>query len=105
MKFCEKCGSYMERRVGGLTCPKCGNEVHTELIEVRRTRKPPLEPVYVVEKTRGETRKVSQKCTRCGNNEAYHLVYSTQGEHAGIKQDRTVERFRCTECYYTWTKS
>ena len=105
MKFCERCGSFMERTAKGFTCPKCGEEVHIESIEVRRTRKPPPETVYIVGNAEDKAPTVSQICPQCGNNEAYRMVYSAQGEHAGVKQDRTVERFRCTECHHTWTRS
>lgn len=105
MRFCEKCGSYMERTARDMICPKCGNKVQTDIVEVRRPRRVPPEPVYVVGDFGDEVPKVSQICPQCGNNHAYHLIFSTQGEHAGVKQDRTVERFRCTKCLYTWTKS
>jgi hypothetical protein len=28
-----------------------------------------------------------------------------RGEHAGIRQERTVEHFQCTKCLYTWAES
>ena len=105
MKFCERCGSFLQRTAMGLTCPRCGNEVPMEVLEVRRTDRPPAEPVYVVESIGEDAPKVGQTCPRCGNNEAYRTLRTTQGEHAGVKQDRSVERFTCTVCHHTWTRS
>ena len=105
MKFCERCGSYIERTTGGLKCPKCGNEIHTEEIEVKRERRPPLEPIFFINNKGDEAPKVNFPCPHCGNKKAYRLVYSSQGEHAGVKHDRIVERLRCTKCNHTWTKS
>lgn len=105
MKFCARCGSYMEKTARGLLCPKCGNEVQTDVIDVRRARGPPPEPVYVVEDSGDEGLKVKRTCPRCGNHEAFRIVFSTQGEHAGVKQDRTVEQFKCTRCFHSWTRS
>ena len=105
MRFCERCGSYMQRTSNGLRCPKCGKEINTGVVEVRRATSPHPDPVYVVENIDDEVAKVSQRCPRCGNAEAYRIGYSIQGEHAGVKQDRSVERFRCTKCLHTWTIS
>jgi len=49
VRFCDRCGSYMERGLNGLVCPKCGYEVAQSLVEVRRPDRPSAEPVYVVE--------------------------------------------------------
>ena len=105
MKFCERCGSFMDRTPTGLRCPKCGEEVALDEIEVRREARPSAEPVYVVDKTDDKALRVAQRCPRCGNGEAFRSVLITQGEHAGVKQDRAVERFTCTACHHTWTKS
>jgi DNA-directed RNA polymerase subunit M/transcription elongation factor TFIIS len=105
MRFCERCGSYMERTTKGLVCPKCGNEVFQDVIEIRRVEKPSAEPVYVVENIVDGSLKVAQKCPNCGYGEAFRIVLTTQGEHAGVKQDRSVERFTCAKCHHTWTRS
>jgi DNA-directed RNA polymerase subunit M/transcription elongation factor TFIIS len=105
VRFCDRCGSYMERGLNGLVCPKCGYEVAQSLVEVRRPDRPSAEPVYVVESVAEGSLKVTQRCPQCGNNEAYRAVLTTIGEHAGVKQDRAVERYTCTECHHTWVKS
>ncbi len=103
--FCDVCGSYMRRTVKGLLCPRCGREVHQDVIEVRRSERPTAEPVYVVENTGEGSLRVMQRCPNCGHNEAYRKVITTMGEHAGVKQDRAVERFTCAKCHHTWIKS
>ncbi len=105
MKFCEVCGSFMVRTARGLRCPKCGEVVTLDVIEVRRAEKPVVEPVYVIENVGDEALKVAQRCPQCGNNEAYRSVHTTQGEHAGVKQDRSIERYTCSRCHYSWTKN
>lgn len=103
--FCEVCGSYMRRTTTGLICPRCGREVPQDVIEVRRSDRPPAEPVYVVENVGEGSLRVMQRCPKCGHSEAYRKVITTLGEHAGVKQDRAVERFTCAKCHHTWVKS
>ncbi len=105
MRFCERCGSFMATTKTGLACPRCGHEVTLDVLEVKRANRMEAEPVYVVEGVAEDTPRVAQTCPRCGNNEAYRTVRTTQGEHAGVKQDRAVERFTCTACHHTWTKA
>jgi DNA-directed RNA polymerase subunit M/transcription elongation factor TFIIS len=105
MRFCDECGTFLKASVWGLVCPRCGKEFPVEEIEVRRATSDRAEPVYVVENAGGSSSVVSQTCPRCGNNEAYRAILTTQGEHAGVKQDRTVERYTCTECNHTWTRN
>jgi len=62
MKFCEVCGSFMVRTARGLRCPKCGEVVTLDVIEVRRAGKPVVEPVYVIENVGDEALKVAQRC-------------------------------------------
>ena len=99
MKFCDRCGSFMETTPKGLHCTKCGYEEPLGVVEVQRVEHQ-SEPVYVV-KEEGE--KVSQICPKCGHSEAFHSVRVALGEHAGVATDRFVERFRCAKCGHTWT--
>ena len=101
VKFCVKCGSFMEKTPHGLRCVKCGYEERLGLVEVKRDEND-AEPVYVV-KSDDEATKVSQICPKCGHNEAYHQVRVSLGEHAGVASDRYVERFRCASCGHVWT--
>ena len=104
MRFCNRCGSYMELTPRGFLCPQCGNEQSADVIEVNKTRESDLEPVYVVRVSRNDSARVNQICPMCGNNEAYRRVSLSLGEHAGVKQERTVEHFKCTKCSHSWTK-
>ena len=61
------------------------------------------EIVYVINERNSDSFKINRKCPRCGNSEAYKVVLSTQGEHAGVKQDRTLTKYTCTKCGHTWT--
>ena len=104
-KFCERCGAFLQVTGEGLTCPRCGFVSKTEVIEVRRNDRSTAEPVYVVEGPGEDDPTVSQTCPRCGYTEAYRMVLTTQGEHAGVKQDRAVERYRCAGCGHTWVRN
>jgi len=105
MKFCDKCGAFLQASSEGFRCQKCGHVAKTDIIEVKRNGKGSAEPVYVMEKSEIEDEPVNQMCPSCGHSEAYRTVLTTQGEHAGVKQDRAVERFRCAECGYTWSRN
>ena len=105
MRFCDRCGAFLQASSEGLRCPKCGHVAEADFIEVRRNGKGAVEPVYVVDKTENDAVPVNQTCPSCGNAEAYRTVLTTQGEHAGVKQDRSVERFRCAECGHTWIRN
>lgn len=105
MKFCDKCGAFLQASSEGLICPKCGHVAETDVIEVRRNGKEAVASVYVVNDSEKDAVRVNQTCPSCGHAEAYRTVLTTQGEHAGVKQDRSVERFRCAECGHTWTRN
>ena len=49
MRFCDRCGSYMEMTAAGYICPRCGDTIRTDEIEVRRIKDSRPEGVYVGE--------------------------------------------------------
>ena len=77
----------------------------TDVIEIKRNGKEAVKLVYVVDNTERDASPVNQTCPSCGHAEAYRTVLTTQGEHAGVKQDRSVERFKCAECSHTWIRN
>jgi len=91
----------------GFSCPKCGDLVRakTGLIEVRKISPAESEPIYVVEDSGREASRVSRTCPRCGNDQAVDWFSSISGEHAGVRQERTVEHFRCTRCLHSWAET
>jgi len=104
MKFCEKCGSYMRKTPQGLSCVACGNVVQEQVIEVKQItnrERPSVDVVHVSEM--GHMR-VTETCPRCGNPEAFRSAAFVSGEHAGVRQERSIERLRCTKCLHSWTK-
>lgn len=105
MKFCDKCGSYMEKAMGGFQCPRCGSvELSTSHVFNKRSNEAESK-VYVVDNTMGGYLKVNHICPECGNPYAYRIIATSSGEHAGVKQDRSVQRYKCTKCLHPWTES
>ena len=104
MRFCESCGSYMKTNSQGYICPRCGAEIEADFIEVSREKRDRAEPVYDMDnsKTTGPT--VSRDCPQCDCKEAFRTARETQGEHAGVKQDRSVVRYSCVECGHSWVQ-
>ena len=104
MKFCEKCGAYMRTTKNGLQCTKCGNTILADAIEVKTLGQPDVSPVAVITQSDSESAKTVETCPSCGNSEALRNVSFVSGEHAGVRQERSMERFTCTKCGHSWTK-
>ena len=88
----------------GYICPRCGAEVEEDFIEVTRERRTRAEPVYDMSDSKSTGHIVNRDCPKCDSKEAYRTVRETQGEHAGVKQDRSVERYTCVECGHSWVQ-
>lgn len=95
----------MHKAPGGFVCPKCGNEAHDHAIQVRRIQRRDSSSVEVVDKPEAEYVKISVTCPRCGNPEAFRSVSIVAGEHAGVRQERSVERLKCTKCQHSWSRT
>jgi DNA-directed RNA polymerase subunit M/transcription elongation factor TFIIS len=104
MKFCEKCGSYMRAEKGGFRCTKCGYRILSESVEVKTIEQHVPSPIAVIGDSEAEQAKVLETCPSCGNPEAIRSISFVSGEHAGVRQERSMERFKCTKCGHTWTK-
>jgi len=103
MKFCDRCGTYMERTMKGFLCPKCKNQVSARALDVNTFDASSPNPVYVLDgREKVEYVRISHTCPRCGNQLAVRWFSAASGEHAGVKRERTVEHFRCTKCSFTW---
>jgi len=107
VRFCERCGSRMKRVKKGIICLKCDNIVHAEIgfTEVTNITLAEPNPIYVVEDLREQAPRVSRMCPRCGYDQAFHWFSSVSGEHAGVKQERTLEHLRCTRCQHSWAET
>ena len=103
MKFCEVCGGYMTKTRGGYACTKCRSETKTEIVEVTKIR-PADKPTDILDASKLEYLKVAETCPRCGSNEAFHSLGFISGEHAGVRQERAMERFTCTKCGHSWSR-
>jgi DNA-directed RNA polymerase subunit M/transcription elongation factor TFIIS len=101
VEFCDRCDSFMQATTGGFECPRCGWKKRADIIKVKTGPENEPEPVYVMSGT-GDAIKVQRTCPRCGNSEAYRTITVAIGEHAGVNTDRSVRKFRCTECGNTW---
>jgi ribosomal protein S27AE len=88
----------------GLQCTKCGNTVLAETVEVKTIEQEEIAPIEVVDDSKVERAKVTETCPKCGNTEALRMISFVSGEHAGVRQERSMERFTCTRCGHSWTK-
>jgi DNA-directed RNA polymerase subunit M/transcription elongation factor TFIIS len=104
MKFCEKCGAYMRATKDGLECTKCKYKATSETIEVRTLIPPEVSPIAVVSDSAAERAVVNETCPVCNNPEALRNRSFISGEHAGVRQERSIERFTCTKCGHSWTR-
>ena len=88
-------------------CLKCGNTVraNSDLIDVTKAKLPEKEPIFVAKDSRKDALEKSKKCSQCGNDRAIYWVSIVSGEHAGVRQERTVEHYRCTKCQHTWAET
>jgi DNA-directed RNA polymerase subunit M/transcription elongation factor TFIIS len=73
-------------------------------VDVVALQRPPASPIHVIPKAETEVSNVSRPCPNCGDPRAVHWFTASSGEHAGVKQERTIEHFRCTNCQHTWTE-
>jgi DNA-directed RNA polymerase subunit M/transcription elongation factor TFIIS len=101
MKFCDVCGSLMGTFIKGYQCPKCGEIHELDNIEYKVEKENRAEPVYVVKNTSNAV-KVNRICPNCSHYEAYRRVIVSMGEHAGVNNDRSVERYQCIDCGHSW---
>jgi DNA-directed RNA polymerase subunit RPC12/RpoP len=95
----------MMRTKRGYKCPKCKTvtQAISEMQQEPRSREPPNH-VYVLEKEENLAN-VKQECPECGSKEAYRWFTPISGEHAGIRREATIVRFKCTKCSHCWTKT
>ncbi len=103
MKFCEICNSLMLPSKRGYECTKCNVAVSADVIQYNIERHSRAEPVYVV-KNESQNIIVANTCPKCGYNQVNKRIASTIGEHAGVKSDRTILKFRCIACGETWVE-
>ncbi len=103
VEFCDRCGSFMRQSHSGYECPRCGWTKKVEMILVKAGGDTEVEPVYVMSGVENAIR-VNRRCPMCGNNEAFHNIMVSLGEHAGVNNDRSVDRYKCTRCGHTWVE-
>lgn len=104
MRFCEKCGSYVRATKAGFECTKCGNKILTETVDVKTMDQNSVPPIEVAIDSTDAQSEVTETCPLCGNSRALHSILFISGEHAGVRQERAIERFTCTKCRHQWTK-
>jgi len=93
----------MTKTRDGYKCSKCGNKTPADIVEVTQIETKE-KPTDVLDPSKLEYLKVNETCPKCGNVEAFHSLGFVSGEHAGVRQERTMERFTCTKCGYSWSK-
>ena len=89
---------------GGFKCSKCGAEENASAIEVKEIKPNITSSVDFVSESNENFTRVAKTCPNCGNDEAFSKVSFSSGEHAGVRQERSVERLTCTKCRHSWTE-
>jgi DNA-directed RNA polymerase subunit M/transcription elongation factor TFIIS len=74
-------------------------------MEERRLNLESLDPVAIIDTSLQDQPRVPRHCPQCGNHEAFSWSSQITGEHAGVRQERTLKRFKCTRCLHAWTES
>jgi len=96
----------MKRTPEGLQCPKCGRLVQLNpAIKEKNAKKQSQGAIYIIDEPEDNYVKVIRLCPSCRNEEAFHWSTTAIGEHAGVRQERTIEHFKCTKCTHTWVES
>lgn len=97
----------MKQVRGYLLCPRCWNVLRSNTgTQLEPTKKIDHPNAISVDNPPPEgLRTVSQLCPNCGNTAAFHWLSRISGEHAGVRRERTITRFRCTKCSHVWTQS
>ncbi|MBS7619796.1 hypothetical protein KEJ21_04025 [Candidatus Bathyarchaeota archaeon] len=104
LKFCTDCGSIMINDRERLVCPRCGKRLNIPIV-VEKKKNDETDKIVslIVEKVEGL--KVNRLCPSCGHSEAYRMLSASSGEHAGVKQERSIEIYRCSKCAHVWTEN
>ncbi len=103
MEFCEKCGARMTSTKEGYVCPRCGiSKFAKPEVRIMKEKETDKSSIYVLGESTTDHSKISRRCPNCGNKEAFYWFSGVAGEHAGIRQERTVQHFKCTKCGHSW---
>jgi len=101
MEFCPRCGSILVEKRKNDGCARC-SYVSKSKVKLKSSEKigkeQSMKEISVMKD--GEARvlpKISAKCKKCGNNEAYFWTVQTRsGDEAETKF------FKCVKCEHTW---
>jgi len=101
------CSSRMRISGKQYICSKCGNmsQAMKSDVEIKEIKHLESESIQVINRAETDVPNVSRPCPKCGDQRAFHWFSAISGEHAGVKQERTIEQFRCTICQNTWTET
>jgi DNA-directed RNA polymerase subunit M/transcription elongation factor TFIIS len=91
----------------GYICSKCGTTIQAtaRYIEIEKLKSPESKPISIIDGSRMNFPIIDRICPNCEHLKAFHWFSTANGEHAGVKKERTIEHFICTECQHSWTIS
>jgi DNA-directed RNA polymerase subunit M/transcription elongation factor TFIIS len=97
----------MKNVAKGFECSKCGHVIisNKEKLKWINNETESSNSIYIVDRSEDKYGKVSKTCPECGNKKAFQWLSIVSGEHAGINTERTIQHFKCTKCFQTWTKN
>jgi len=106
LEFCDDCGTVLRERREGIWCPKCKKLTQSKSrTRVRMAKRSRANAIHVLDSPKSSVRRVPRTCPKCKNEGVYQWFSSVSGEHAGVRRERTVEHYRCTNCAHSWSES
>ncbi|MBT3405377.1 transcription factor S [archaeon] len=97
MEFCPKCGAVLIKKTKKLGCPRCSYISKGKVTKLKTSEKGPEIKKITVLKQNIQTEPIVQdKCTKCGNEEAYFWTVQTRAS-----DEAETKFFKCTKCSHT----
>ena len=102
MKFCPRCDAFSipDYSKKQSVCNKCGHLFELVIKKIKKDPKMQEKKVFVVKKKDRRLNHLPRRvieCSKCGNMEVYISIVAARDD-----DDDKTERYRCTECGYSW---
>lgn len=97
MEFCPKCGAILIAKGKKTGCSRCNYSTKNKSNLSTSEKMGEKKEVAVIKKDTSVLPVIKEKCSKCGNEQAYFWTVQTRaGDEAETKF------FKCTKCEHTW---